>query len=125
MRRPVRLISLAVVLLRPSALLAQKSHSSSRSSTTRSSSAKAKSSKAAASHKSTVAASNSKGQIKRSASARSAFMKQTGYPKGRKGYVVDHKIPLECGGADAPSNMQWRTVQESKIKDRTETNCRR
>jgi hypothetical protein len=52
-------------------------------------------------------------------------MKQTGYSKGRKGYVVDHIVPLECGGADAPSNMQWQTVQEAKIKDRTERNCRR
>jgi hypothetical protein len=56
---------------------------------------------------------------------RSQFMKQTGYPKGRKGYVVDHIAPLECGGADVPSNMQWQTVQEAKIKDRTERNCRR
>ena len=24
-------------------------------------------------------------------------MKQSGYPKGKKGYVVDHIVPLECG----------------------------
>src|SRR5262249_42875262 len=36
--------------------------------------------------------------LQRSASARADFMKQTGYPKGRKGYVVDHIIPLGCGG---------------------------
>ena len=42
-----------------------------------------------------------------------------------KGYVVDHIIPLECGGSDTPSNMQWQTVQEAKIKDRTERKCRR
>jgi hypothetical protein len=41
-------------------------------------------------------------------------MRQTGYPRGRKGYVVDHIVPLECGGADAPSNMQWQTVREAK-----------
>jgi len=52
-------------------------------------------------------------------------MRQTGYPNGRKGYVVDHRIPLECGGADIPSNMQWQTVQAAKIKDRTEARCRR
>jgi len=51
-------------------------------------------------------------------------MKESGYPKGRKGYVVDHILPLECGGIDAPSNMQWQTVQEAKIEDRTERNCR-
>jgi hypothetical protein len=41
-----------------------------------------------------------------SASTRSEFMKQTGYPKGRKGYVVDHIVPLECGGVDPPSKDQ-------------------
>jgi hypothetical protein len=51
-------------------------------------------------------------------------MKQTGYPKGRKGYVVDHIVPLECGGADVPSNMLWQTVADAKAKDKTERNCR-
>src|SRR5438552_3856623 len=37
--------------------------------------------------KSTVAARDSNGRIKRSAEAKKDFMKQTGYPKGRKGYV--------------------------------------
>jgi len=72
-----------------------------------------------------VAARDSNGRIKRSAEAKKDFMKQTGYPKGRKGYVVDHTVPLECGGADSPSNMQWQTATEAKIKDRTERNCRR
>lgn len=36
------------------------------------------------------------------------------------GYVVDHVRPLACGGADAPSNMQWQTVAEAKAKDRWE-----
>ena len=75
--------------------------------------------------KSTVAARDSHGRIQRSQEARKEFMKQTGYPNGRKGYVVDHVVPLECGGADAPSNMQWQTVAEAQIKDRTERNCRR
>src|SRR5262245_25729378 len=30
------------------------------------------------------------GRIERSESAKRQFMKQTGYPKGRPGYVVDH-----------------------------------
>lgn len=58
--------------------------------------------------------------LKRSAAARSAFMRQTGYPHGRPGYIVDHIVPLACGGADAPSNMQWQTVAEAKAKDRVE-----
>ena len=72
-----------------------------------------------------IAQRDGNGRIKRSAVAKREFMKQTGYPSGRKGYVVDHIVPLECGGADAPSNMQWQTVAEAKIKDRTERNCRR
>lgn len=33
------------------------------------------------------------------------------------GYIIDHIIALACGGADAPRNMQWQTVEESKAKD--------
>jgi len=36
-----------------------------------------------------------------------AFARQTGYPNGRPGYVIDHIKPLACGGVDARSNMQW------------------
>ncbi|SRR5439155_2933415 len=90
-----------------------------------SSTSSAKVSSSGVPHKSTVAARDSNGRIKRSAEAKKDFMKQTGYPKGRKGYLVDHVVPLECGGADSPSNMQWQTVTEAKIKDRTERNCRR
>jgi hypothetical protein len=140
MLRRIGMALLAATLLLPAALSAQKS---SRSSSTRSSSSRTTSSSRVKSSskpkpvsvkprktstvpkKSTVAQRNSNGKIARSASARSDFMKQTGYPKGRKGYVVDHIVPLECGGADAPGNMQWQTVQAAKIKDRNERNCRR
>jgi hypothetical protein len=40
------------------------------------------------------------------------------------GYVIDHINPLECGGADAPGNMQWQTVTAGKTKDKTEGMCR-
>lgn len=36
------------------------------------------------------------------------------------GYVIDHVIPLACGGPDAASNMQWQTIAEGKAKDRWE-----
>ena len=65
------------------------------------------------------------GRILRNPAARAKFLRQTGYPHGRPGYVVDHIIPLECGGADDPSNMQWQTITEAKAKDRTEGNCLR
>ena len=38
------------------------------------------------------------GRIKRSAAAKGDFMRQTGYPHGRPGYIVDHIAPLACGG---------------------------
>ena len=63
---------------------------------------------------------DSRGRIKRSAAAKEEFERETGYPHGRPGYVVDHINPLACGGADAPSNMQWQTVEEAKAKDKTE-----
>jgi hypothetical protein len=60
------------------------------------------------------------GQIKRSSAARHEFMKQTGYPNGRPGYLFDHLIPLKKGGCDCPENMQWQTKEEGKEKDRWE-----
>lgn len=59
----------------------------------------------------------------RSAAQRAAFVREnpcpsTGERKGRcPGWVVDHVVPLCAGGADAPENMQWQTVQESRRKD--------
>lgn len=68
----------------------------------------------------------------RSSSAKTAFKKMqpcpaTGSSKGScPGYVIDHVVPLDCGGADAPENMQWQTVADAKAKDRWERKgCRR
>ena len=36
-----------------------------------------------------------------------------------KGYVIDHIKPLQRGGADDPSNMQWQTTA-AKAKDKIE-----
>jgi hypothetical protein len=63
---------------------------------------------------------NEDGRIIRSATARKTFMKQSGYPKGRPGYVIDHIIPLKRGGCDDPGNMQWQTIEDAKEKDRWE-----
>jgi hypothetical protein len=73
---------------------------------------------------------DSHGKIKRSRTAKDAFERQNPCPSTGKtsgscrGYVVDHKQPLECGGADAPSNMQWQTVEAGRAKDKTERACR-
>jgi hypothetical protein len=66
------------------------------------------------------------GKIKRSHSAKKDFQKMSPCPATGNtsgpcgGYVVDHKIPLCAGGADAASNMQWQTTAQAKIKDREE-----
>jgi hypothetical protein len=66
-----------------------------------------------------------KSKFHRSAAAKDQFMGESGYPHGRKGYLVEHKIPLACGGADSPSNMQWQTKADAKAKDKWERNgCR-
>jgi hypothetical protein len=64
----------------------------------------------------------------RSKAAVHAFMKAHPCPAGRDkgsttrcaGHVVDHVKALDCGGLDAPSNMQWQTVAAAKAKDKTE-----
>jgi len=76
-------------------------------------------------HARSSATRDSHGRIARSEKARQDFKRQTGYSSGRPGYIIDHVVPLECGGADAPSNMQWQSRSEAKIKDRTERECRR
>ena len=63
---------------------------------------------------------DSHGRIARSRTAKHEFMVRTGYPHGRPGYVVDHIVPLACGGADAPYNMQWQSRADAKAKDRVE-----
>ena len=63
---------------------------------------------------------DSHGRIKRSSSEKHSFMKSSGYPHGRPGYVVDHIVPLKKGGCDCPSNMQWQTIKDAKAKDKWE-----
>lgn len=60
------------------------------------------------------------GHIQRSYKVKRQFMWQTGYPHGRKGYVIDHIVPLKRGGADSTSNMQWQTREEARAKDKWE-----
>lgn len=36
------------------------------------------------------------------------------------GWIVDHVVPLACGGPDEPANMQWQTTADAKAKDRWE-----
>lgn len=48
------------------------------------------------------------------------FHRLTGFPRGRKGWVVDHVRSLKRNGCDVPENMQWQTIADAKEKDRWE-----
>ena len=63
---------------------------------------------------------DSRGRLKRNPQAKRDFLRQSGHPSGWRGHVVDHVVPLACGGTDSPSNMQWQTTAEAKAKDRVE-----
>jgi hypothetical protein len=62
----------------------------------------------------------------RNSSARREFQRlhpcpSSGKPTGAcPGYVVDRIVPLKRGGLDEPSNMQWQTIGDAKVKDRIE-----
>jgi hypothetical protein len=62
----------------------------------------------------------------RSRATRAAFQAShpcpaNGHRRGAcPGFVVDHVTPLCAGGADAPSNMQWQTIDAARAKDRAE-----
>ena len=63
---------------------------------------------------------DSNGRIIRSEAAKHEFMRMTGFPHGRPGYIVDHITALKRGGPDNPSNMQWQTIEGRRRKDRWE-----
>lgn len=68
----------------------------------------------------------------RSSAERAEFRKTNPCPAtGRvagacRGWEIDHIEPLKCGGADAPANMQWLTVEAHKAKTAREAKlCRK
>jgi len=61
-----------------------------------------------------------RGRLARSEGSKKRFERLTGHSRGWPGHVVDHIIPLACGGPDVPTNMQWQTVAEGKAKDKVE-----
>jgi len=69
---------------------------------------------------------DSRGRIARSPEAKKSFEAQVPCPANGKsrgrcpGYVIDHIVPLACGGMDDPVNMQWQTVADGKAKDKWE-----
>lgn len=61
-------------------------------------------------------------EIERSEVRKRRFWKMTGYSRGRTGYVVNHIVPLACGGCDIPSNMEWMTIAGWKGRTGPERN---
>ena len=63
----------------------------------------------------------------RSSSAKAAFKASQPCPANGNssrpcpGYAIDHVVPLVCGGADSPVNMQWQTIAAAREKDKWET----
>jgi hypothetical protein len=68
------------------------------------------------------------GRIVRSETAKDDFKSSNPCPSnGHRsgscpGYVIDHIMPLACGGADDKTNMQWQSKAEGKAKDKWERN---
>lgn len=69
---------------------------------------------------------DSHGRIERSLAAKNEFKRENPCPSTGKGfgscpgYIIDHVVPLKRGGADAPANMQWQTIEAAKAKDKVE-----
>jgi hypothetical protein len=66
---------------------------------------------------------NHNGQLVRSASRRVRFLREVMHisdGKVPKGYIVDHIVPLFCGGGDIPSNMELLSEAEWRAKSRWE-----
>ena len=65
-------------------------------------------------------------RVARSATAKRQFARMQACPATGKnriscpGFEIDHIVPLKCGGADSPKNMQWLTKRAHKAKTRRE-----
>jgi hypothetical protein len=57
------------------------------------------------------------GNLVRSISRRNEFLRIHGLKDPPDGYVVDHIVPLVCGGCDLPSNMALMRAGEMRQKD--------
>jgi len=70
----------------------------------------------------TVPIRDASGAIYRSSAVLTAFKKVHPCPaNGNKsgpcpGWIMDHVVPLACGGADAVYNLQWLTVEMWRAK---------
>lgn len=56
------------------------------------------------------------GRIYRDYAAIKEFKKMHPKPNDDHAYDINHIIPLACGGADKPNNMQWIRVEDHRNK---------
>lgn len=68
----------------------------------------------------TGAANDTIEEIKTGSEGRTEFMKKSGHPFGWPGYIVDYIVPLDKGGCDCSSNMQWITIEAAKAQGKLE-----
>src|SRR2546425_1164503 len=54
------------------------------------------------------------GRIARSETAKRDFMKQSGHPNGRPGYVVDHIVPLKRAAVTVPPICSGKRLQRPR-----------
>jgi hypothetical protein len=50
--------------------------------------------------------------------ARKDFMKQSGHPDGRPGYVIEFNVPLESGGRYSADNMNWVKIEDARKNEK-------
>ena len=58
------------------------------------------------------------GRIIRSEETKREFMRSSGYPHGRPGFVVAPVTALKSGGTDTAANMQWISVAKAKALEK-------
>lgn len=82
-----------------------------------------------------------RGRISRSVKAKKEFMRAHPCPVGAHlrvrpgrthgsaptcpGFQIDHVVPLACGGADRPENMQWLSLEKHRAKTKIDATCPR
>ena len=66
------------------------------------------------------AANDSIANQKTGSAAKTEFMKKSGFPMGRPGYILDYIVPLDKGGCDCVPNMQWITIEAAKAQGKLE-----
>jgi len=58
----------------------------------------------------------------RNRGAKHTFEVETGYPRGRSGYIIEYRVPLACGGANAPiqhamaNDCRWQSTSQTRPK---------